>query len=183
MGKSSHSSQNVAQPTPPVASTTASTASRNLAITRSFPFRICPARTDLGQVPLAVHGAAANSGKTGRIALPAQQSRPIVCYVHRSASPRTMSRTPIRMQVHSTGSVVRTTRGIAPLGSRVARRVSLDDNISVSREAARDQCPRRSRCDRRWGDAPGRSDPWRGLVALRPVGVSADTLSVRSGLN
>ena len=48
-----------------------------------------------------------------------------------------MSRTRIRMQVHPTGSVVRTTRGIALLGSRVPRRVSPDYNISVSREAVR----------------------------------------------
>ena len=46
------------------------------------------------------------SGKTGRFSPPAQESRPIVCYVHRPASPRTMSRTRIRMQVHPTGSVI-----------------------------------------------------------------------------
>ncbi len=193
MGKSSHSSQNVAQPTPPVASTTASTASRNLAMTRSFPFRIWPARTDLGQVPPAVHGAAASSGKTGRFALPAQQSRPIVCYVHRPASPRTMSRTRTRVQVHPTGSVVQTTGEIALLGSRVpphynisvsrgAVRVNADDLISDPPPRfgpirycpvlhGRDQCPRSLRCDRRRGDAPGRSDPWRGPVTLRLGGV------------
>ena len=48
-----------------------------------------------------------------------------------------MSRTRIHMQVHPTGSVVRTTRGIALLGSRVPQRVSPDYNISVSREAVR----------------------------------------------
>jgi hypothetical protein len=106
-------------------------------MTRSFPFRICPERTNLGQVPPAVHGAVANSGKTGRFAPLAQQLRPIGCYVHRPASPRTMSRTRIRVQVHPTAVVVRTTTGIAPLGSRVPRRVSLDYGVSVSREAVR----------------------------------------------
>jgi hypothetical protein len=48
-----------------------------------------------------------------------------------------MSRTRICMQVHLTGSVVRTTRGIALLGSRAPQRVSPDYNISVSREAVR----------------------------------------------
>jgi hypothetical protein len=42
-----------------------------------------------------------------------------------------MSRTLIRLQVRPTGNVVRNTRGIAPLGSRVPRRVFLDYTASI----------------------------------------------------
>src|SRR4051794_28696713 len=91
MGKSSHSSQNVAQPTPPVASATAITASRSLTMARPFPFPVGSDPIDDGLPVPSAHRSPATSGRAGDAFPPARQSHQNVRNDHRPPLPRTMS--------------------------------------------------------------------------------------------
>ena len=139
MGKSSHSSQNVAQPTPPVASATAITASRSLTMARSFPFPVGSDPIDDGLPVPSAHRSPATSGRAGAAFPPARQSRQNVRNDHRPPSYRTMSQIRIHPQLPQTNTVAP-----EPQGSMIDRRQVLyfggNGHAAIRLSKARQAC-------------------------------------------
>jgi hypothetical protein len=97
-GKSSHSSQKVAHPTPPVASATASTASRSLAMTLSLPCKLSGPMRD-GICPCSM-GLFVTYSKTSQPSCWRGYSHLNRCKNHRPVLPRTMSPTRLLARPH-----------------------------------------------------------------------------------